>query len=239
MCYSFKTSIISYLIGMISGIVALFIKEYIVGLLILAYCQIQLAEAIIWKGIDTDNTQLNKTGTLYAKYTLPAHLLAVGIGIMVTLIYTHTNITNITNNKIEKKIIIPPLIGLLFYLGVVIFYSFPNSIKQNMKDAEEGLSYPSNRSCMKRECQNNENRLQWPFRDEWYMLQTMLIFILFFYYSSYISLQKIIILALFFGLTYIISRITYKWSSSSIWCFLSAILSPLLILVLFLYKTYF
>ena len=240
MCYSFKTSIISYLIGMISGIVVLFIEEYIVGLLILAYCQIQLAEAIIWKGIDTDNVQLNKKGTLYAKYTLPAHLLAVGIGIMITLTINNNNNNNNNNNKIEKKIIIPPLIGLLFYIGVVIFYLFPNSIKQNMKDAEKDLSYLSNRSCMKRECQNNENRLQWPFKDEWYMLQTIIIFALFIYYnlyySSYIPYQKSIILALFFGITYITSRITYKWSSSSIWCFLSAILSPILVMALFLYK---
>jgi hypothetical protein len=37
---------------MISGIVALFIEEYVIGMLILSYCQIQLAQAIIWKGID-------------------------------------------------------------------------------------------------------------------------------------------------------------------------------------------
>jgi hypothetical protein len=242
MCYSFKTSLISYLIGMISGIVSLFIEEYIVGLLILAYCQIQLAEAIIWKGIDTDNVQLNKIGTIYAKYTLPSHLLAVGIGIMITLIYTQNKDNKIENNIEKKNIIIPVIIGLLFYIGVVIFYSFPNSIKQNMKDAEEGLSYPSNLSCMKRECQNNENRLQWPFKDEWYILQTIIIFGLFIYYNvyytSYIPYQKSLILALFFGITYIISRLTYYWSSSSIWCFLSAILSPLLVLSLFLYKKY-
>jgi len=131
---------------MISGIVALFIEEYVIGMLILSYCQIQLAEAIIWKGIDTDNKNLNKTGTLYAKYTLPFHLLAAGIGIMITpLILNKEN----KENRENRKIIIPFIIGLLFYIGIIIFYSFPNSIKQNMKDAKDGLSYPYDRSCMK------------------------------------------------------------------------------------------
>jgi hypothetical protein len=67
---------------------------------------------------DTDNKNLNKTGTLYAKYTLPFHLLAAGIGIMITPLIL---------NKENRKII--------------IFYSFPNSIKQNMKDAKDVLVY--------------------------------------------------------------------------------------------------
>jgi hypothetical protein len=208
---------------MISGIVALFIEEYVVGMLILSYCQIQLAEAIIWRGIDTDNKELNKIGTLYGKYTLPLHMLAAGIGFLII---------KQTNNK---RIIIPFIIGLLFYIGVIIFYSFPISIKQNMKDSNDGLSYPSNRSCMKRECQNNENRLQWPFRDEWYILQIILLFSLFIYY---LPCKKTIVLVLFFGLTYVISRITYQWSYSSIWCFLSAILSPILVLTLLYIKKY-
>jgi hypothetical protein len=91
---------------------------------------------------------------------------------------------------------------------------------------------------MKRECQNNENRLQWPFKDEWYILQIIIIFGLFIYYDPYMPYQKTIILCLFFGLTYIISKLTYQWSYSSIWCFLSAVLSPLLVLFLFLYKKY-
>ena len=227
MCYSFRTSLISYLIGMISGIVALFIEEYVIGMLILSYCQIQLAEAIIWKGIDTDNKNLNKTGTLYAKYTLPFHLLAAGIGIMITPLILNKE------NRENRKIIIPFIIGLLFYIGIIIFYSFPNSIKQNMKDAKDGLSYPYDRSCMKRECQNNENRLQWPFKDEWYILQVIILFSIFMYY---LPSQKTIILVLFFGLTYLISKVTYEWSYSSIWCFLSAILSPILVLTLFYIK---
>ena len=74
MCYSFRTSIFSYTMGISAAIFALSTRQYILGMLILSYCQIQLAEAIIWRGIDTDNKSLNKAGTDYAKYTLPSHL---------------------------------------------------------------------------------------------------------------------------------------------------------------------
>lgn len=215
MCYSFSTSLISYIIGMISGITALYIEEYVIGMLILIYCQIQLAEALIWRGIDTDNKELNKAGTIYAKYTLPAHLLAVGLGFLISY---------------KKNTIIPLLIGLLFYIGIIIFYTYPTSIKENMKD---NLSYPYNRACISRQCQNYDNRLEWPFKDNWYILQIIILFLVFAYYFSS---KKTAILCLFFGLTYVISRITYEWSYSSIWCFLSAILSPILVLTLFLYK---
>ena len=87
---------------MMASIAALSTRQYMLGMLILAYCQIQLAEAIIWRGIDTSQPSLNRLGTLYAKYTLPLHLLFVGLGVVMSY------------NKY-----IPLLIGILFYVGVV------------------------------------------------------------------------------------------------------------------------
>ena len=52
MCYSFQASIISYTLGMFSALFALSTNQIIIGFFILAYAQIQIAEAIIWKGID-------------------------------------------------------------------------------------------------------------------------------------------------------------------------------------------
>ena len=62
MCYDFKTSIISYSLGMIAAIFALCTRQYILGMLILFYVQMQLSEALIWKGLDSqpDNKILNK-----------------------------------------------------------------------------------------------------------------------------------------------------------------------------------
>lgn len=203
MCYSVNTSITSYLIGMISAIAALYTRQYILGMLILCYCQVQLAEAIIWKGIDTDNLTLNRLGTLYAKYTLPAHLMATGLGVWMT-----------TGD------VRPLVVGIIFYVGVIGFYLYDRK--------NDGLSFPPNRECMKRECQTNENRLKWPFRDQWYMIQTAILFIVFF---IYLPKRSSILLAGFFSITFVISKMMYTWTASSIWCFLSAVLAPLLVAI--------
>lgn len=217
MCYSFKTSIFSYMMGMTAACFALSTRQYILGTLILAYCQIQLAEAMIWRGIDTDDLSLNKKGTFYAKYTLPSHLLFVGIGIAIS-----------TYQETKKANLIPLFIGVAFYISVLIYYTSSSSLKDYIRDDEKDLSFPSNRACMKRECQNNENRLQWPFDDTYYVLQTIIIYILFF---IYLPRESMILLTAFFTSTYIISNVMYTWSTSSIWCFLSAVLAPILVLV--------
>jgi len=213
MCYSVKTSIFSYMMGMLASIAALSTRQYMLGMLILAYCQIQLAEAMIWRGIDTSQPSLNRLGTLYAKYTLPIHLLFVGLGVMMTD----------NNNNIKY---IPLLIGILFYAGVVWFYYDESSIKDWVKPDERDVSFPANRACMKRECQNNENRLQWPFNDEWYVLQTFLMYLTFFIYCP---AKQSVIMFVFFTATFVISKMMYVWSTSSVWCFLSAILAPVLV----------
>ena len=216
MCFSVTTSIFSYLMGMIAAIAALSTRQYILGMLILAYCQIQLAEAIAWRGIDTSQPSLNRLGTLYAKYTLPLHLLFVGLGVVMMSTGTWSNASKY----------IPLILGIIFYAGVVWFYSRESSIKDWVKPEERDMSFPANRACMKRECQNNENRLQWPFHDEWYVIQTLLVYIIFF---IYLPRKQSVILCSFFTVTFIISKMMYTWSTSSIWCFLSAILAPVLV----------
>jgi hypothetical protein len=198
--------------GMMASIAALSTRQYMLGMLILAYCQIQLAEAMIWRGIDTSQPSLNRLGTLYAKYTLPLHLLFVGLGVVMS-----------TDTKYKY---IPLLLGILFYAGVVWFYYDDSSIKDWVKPSERDVSFPANRACMKRECQNNENRLQWPFDDQWYILQTFLMYLVFF---IYLPSKQSLILFTFFTTTFVTSKMMYTWSTSSIWCFLSAILAPLLV----------
>ena len=87
MCFSFKTSLVSLTIGIISSIFALCTNQFTLGVLIFFYAQMQLAEAIIWRGIDTNKKSLNRKGTIYAKYILPTHNLAIGIGHLIALHY--------------------------------------------------------------------------------------------------------------------------------------------------------
>ena len=112
MCYSLNTSLISYSIGMISAVFALCTNQIILGMLILFYVQMQLSEAIIWRGIDTDNTKLNRIGTLYGQYLLPTHNIAIAIGILIVLGYS------------QIKDYIPLFISIVFYGIILGIYCF-------------------------------------------------------------------------------------------------------------------
>ena len=114
MCYSVKTSIISYTLGIIAGIFALFTRQTVLGLLILAYSQMQFSELLIWYGIDTDNDNLNRFGTSYGKYLLATHNIAIGIGIILSIIF-------ISKKKLKITDFIPLAIGILFFMYIVFF----------------------------------------------------------------------------------------------------------------------
>ena len=79
MCYSQTTSIISYTVGMLSAIFAFFTGQYVLGMLVLFYSQMQLSELMIWKGIDDGDIGLDGKGTAYGKYLLPTHNIAGGL----------------------------------------------------------------------------------------------------------------------------------------------------------------
>ena len=216
MCYSYRTSLISYTIVMLSAFFALYTGQYIIGMLILFYGQIQLSEALIWKGLDDGNTTLNKIATNYGKYTLPTHLFAIGLGILLTT---------------KGKSYIPLVIGIFFYVFVVSFY-YDNSKNE--------LTYPLDRNCRK-ECQNNDNRLQWPFYDGelWYGYSCIIGFIFICMYLPTNS-QKIMI-TMILALTYLFSFLFYKnntKSLASVWCFSSAIIAPIIVLAGYYLKNY-
>jgi hypothetical protein len=97
---------------MISAVFALCTNQIILGMLILFYVQMQLSEAIIWRGIDTDNTKLNRIGTLYGQYLLPTHNIAIAIGILIVLGYS------------QIKDYIPLFISIVFYGIILGIYCF-------------------------------------------------------------------------------------------------------------------
>jgi hypothetical protein len=151
MCFSFKTSIISYALGMISGVFAICTRQYVLGSLILAYCQMQLSEAIIWYGIDNNDTDINKFGTAYGKYLLSVHNLAIGIGIILSVLF-------ISRRKLKITDFIPLILGTTFMLYIFMHYYSSNY---------SNTTYPLN-NCRDKSCQNSENRLAWPFPHGWY-----------------------------------------------------------------------
>lgn len=210
MCYSFQTSIISFSIGMIAGIVAVCTNQIIIGTLILFFVQMQLAEALIWRGIDTNNKNLNKIGTLYAKYNLPTHLFAIGLGYLISIFYQ--------KEKFLWTDIIPLLIGIIFYLSVVLLY---------YRTKSKTMTFPL--KITKNKCQNPDNRLLWPFPHyKWYVVSFILSIIVISFLRTLKLYSKI--LFIFFILTiYFISLFLSRQTIGSFFCFFSAIGSPIIV----------
>jgi hypothetical protein len=215
MCYSFRTSLVSYSLGMAAGLFAVLTKQYILGMLILCYVQIQLSEAIIWRALDTNNPALNRIGTSYGQYLLATHNIAIGLGVLLDTLWRDDKKRLLMPNDF-----IPFGIGILFFFGVLGLYH---------SCVYENATFPGDRSCTDRSCQNNDNRLQWPFPHDWYRWSFIISLALMAVYCHPMA-SKIFVGGLF-TLTYLLSKMTYSRSVSSVWCFVSAILAPIIVLV--------
>lgn len=216
MCYSFKTSIISFTSGIFSSIFAFYTGQIELGMLILFYCQMQLSEAIVWKGIDENNIELNRKGTKYGKYLLATHNIAIGLGI---LIVSYLNLKD--NEKLNYKNFIPLIVGTLFFFVILYIYS---------KDVEEKKeTYPLEK-CDDRKCQNSKNRLQWPFKHEWYLYSFIISFIFLVLYIN--PIKSKIFLTSIYSITFLLTVLFFNSKNvGSVWCFSAAILSPIIVIV--------
>ena len=213
MCYSFRTSIISYTLGMISAIFAFFTRQYIIGLLILFYVQMQLSEAIIWRGIDSNDTKLNKIGTMYGKHLLPTHLCAIGAGYLLAIFL-------LEERSIEAYDFIPLLIGIIFLL-IIEFGPYSTNYPDE--------TYPKDKKHMSQSCQNNNNRLRWPYPHGWYTFLFILAIIFVIFYVKPLDTQIFIILTFVISLC-LVNVFFPKKTVGSVWCFAAAILAPILVI---------
>ena len=213
MCYSLRSSIISYTLGMTSAIFALCTRQYILGMLILFYCQMQASEGMIWKGIDDNNLDLNKFGTKYGQYLLPSHLFAVGLGFLLAVHF-------VEKKAVQPKHFIPLTVGLIFYFVIIL--------GPYRTEKYSDLTYPADRSCMDRSCQNNGNRLSWQYPVRWYLVSFALYLI--FLITCVKPLGSKIFIGMVFMVTLILSFIVYPHSIGSVWCFSAAIFAPLLVI---------
>jgi hypothetical protein len=213
MCFSYDTSILSFSLGMVSGIFALLTNQIILGVLILFYCQMQLSEALIWKAIDTKNVKLNEEGTSYGKYLLPTHNIAIGLGVIFD---------SIINRKSLKILdFLPLIIGIIFYLFIIGFYY--------MRIHYKNQTYPENKSCTKKKCQNLKNRLQWPYPHSWYTYSFIISIIFSIIYLRSIP-SKVFIISVFI-ITFLSTYFINPKVVGSVWCFSTAILAPFIVLV--------
>ena len=104
MCWSFEASIVTWIIGLVTGIFLLSRNkknDIIMGLLILTYSLMQFWECLMWR--DQNCGKLNKFATQAAYYTLWAHVLAIGIGMLI-----------------EYNVSVPIMIGFILMICSVI-----------------------------------------------------------------------------------------------------------------------
>lgn len=216
MCYSFRTSILSYVLGIISGIFALCTRQTVLGLLILTYSQMQFSEMLIWYGIDNNNTKINKFGTSYGKYLLATHNIAISVGIIISILF-------ISKKSFNISYLIPLIISILFFMFIVIFYYLPNKYPD--------ITLPLDKSCTDttNKCQNPNNRLNWEWPYSWYIYGFIISLIFIFIYIK--PLNSKIWLSLVFISTLIYMLIFNRTVVGSLWCFSAAILAPLIVLV--------
>lgn len=211
MCYNYNVSIVSFGVAIISSIFAIYFNQPILGSLVLCYGLMQLSETFIWKGIDTNNTNINKIGTKIGKYTLPLHNVAIAIGIIIAYWSDRTKITTW----------IPLIIGIMFYIGVLFRYS-------KQKDLNDGVtkSCSTNNSCVK-----GAARLQWPYNHRYYALSYTISVLLLFLYVK--PLKSSISIFVFFTSTWLITMYLGKRNykiQGSFWCWSAAIFIPLLVI---------
>jgi hypothetical protein len=211
MCFNFRTSIIAYTIGLVSAVFALCTRQLVLGCLVLAYAQMQLSEALIWAGIDKDDPGLNRTGTSFGKYLLATHNLAIGVGIILSVLF-------ISKRKLTFFDTIPMLIGALFFVCIVLLYYLPREYPD--------MTFPRVQTC-KRECQNAENRLQWTFPHKWYIGGFVISILIMIIWVK--PLPTKIFMGFAFILTFILAFTIYPNSMGSIWCFSTSFIAPVIV----------
>ena len=141
---------------------------------------------------------------------------------MGVLIVALISIKKGKQTKLEMKDWLPIIIGIVFFLLVIQCY-----YKQSSN--HEPYTFPENKNCMKRECQNNQNRLVWPFPDTWYVASYVISLIFLYLYGH--NNTSSIFLSLAFTITWIVSKTIYPVARSSVWCFSAAILAPIIVLI--------
>ena len=213
MCYSQRSSLISYTLGLFAAAFCFKTRQMILGCLILCYTQIQLGEFMIWRSLDSDNERLNRMGTNFAKYLLPAHNIAIGVGVLLS-------IALIQKRRPRPSDFVPLCLGLVFFFSVLWFVYHG--------DEHAAITKPlADTDCNHDRCRTSNNRLQWPFRHGWYTASFALSIIILMIYIK--PRRTKIFLFCVFTMTFLCaSLLTKQETISSAWCFIAAIAAPLI-----------
>ena len=198
-------------------------NDRVMALFVMTYGSIQLAETIIWVGLEYNKPIINKIGTVLATLLLYFHPLGLLLGIKYDNFY----------NNIKKKTLYKLFLGLavlLFVLGVL------NTIYQGLVNNHNYISYVSSKS----------QHLIWKipkYLDEQYVCGVIFLVIVIFTIMFPKNIVYSLFLIAFFGITAIYSlNIGPKGLEFEIfrtyWCWIVAILSFLIYFVTPFFQKY-
>ena len=228
MCFSFRTAVASYILALSSAVFAFATRQVVMGCLILSYAQMQLSELLIWRGIDTNNTNMNRTGTSIGKYLLATHPFAIGLGIILSVLF-------VSKRNLTPTDFIPIILGTLFFIFIVVYYylpgGYPNETYPLKKCKRDKNCKIENNLLLSRDKSGKieDNRLMWPYPHRWYNYGYILtIFILFIWIKPIASKM---VFFLIFTLTFILTYIIYPTTIGSVWCWSTSFIAPIIAVV--------
>lgn len=204
---------ISYMLGLASAIFAFATRQVVLGTLILAYIQMQLSEMMIWYGIDKSDTNWNKAGTTFGKYLLATHNLAIGIGIVLSIVL-------ISKRSLKFTDFIPAIVGLGFFAVIAMAIYLPGKYPDT--------TWPYKRICSDK-CQSPENRLKWPYKHNWYIFSYVISIIIMFLYIR--PKPSRFLMLVMFSVSFVVAALIYPNTVGSVWCWSTAFLAPVIVLV--------
>lgn len=220
MCYDVPTSLCALTVGLLSAGALFALRRPVFGVFVFTYVLMQLAEALIWHGIDTDDTYLNRKGVDLASTNLAIHALSVCVAIYV-FAKTHTW-------SYTRRVFMALLTMLTIVLAIMSIY------------AKRSMAVVGPSPCNSATCRLHWN---WDYRDEreqesvlrisnWrYPAQIVLIIALMYIAQVQDLGAFVLIYASLIVLAYLITPAgPTRWyaSMSTTWCMLCALGAPVL-----------
>ena len=203
MCFASKSSALAGPIGILSAVIAFHINQPVLGVLILTYSLMQVAEFCIWRGLDTKSFRWNHWGTALAGTSLKLHAFVV-VGVLLFVRW--------------KSLSRSRRVALQVILGVALVVAIAALAQPLPATTQAGCS----KGC----------RLDWQFR-ALYPIQIFLMGAAFLVGLPNIALPVGIFyfgaLASTLAVVHFDPKTTFKSAVSTVWCLFVALFVPLLV----------
>jgi hypothetical protein len=150
---------------------------------------------------------MNRTGTSIGKYLLAMHPFAIGIGIILSILF-------VSKRNLTPVDFIPLFLGIFFFIFIVVYYYLPGGYPNK--------TYPL-KNVNKMKNVKVKIPVMWPYPHNWYLYSYVLSLIIVFIWVKPTTF-KILFFSIF-TLTYII----YPKTDGSVWCWSDSFISPVIV----------